>query len=244
MHYYQFNIGNYRRETHHLTVLEHGVYRMLLDTYYLEEKPLCADKAQLMRTHSIRSADEKEAFENVLSDFFRLTEAGYAHEDCEEKIAKYQEKSEKARQSASARWEKDANASRKQSKGTANQEPKNHKPKTKKPKEKTGADALNFSKWPDDPSPQVWADFKKYRDKKRAAITQTVIDGMAGELHTLNNNGWSVDASLAQMMTRGWQGLKAEWILKSTQGQSPPGSSNKTRDRSLIEDLTDRSWAT
>lgn len=130
MHYYQFNIGNYRRQTHHLSVLEHGVYRMLLDTYYLEEKPLCRDKAKLMRTHNIRTQEEKEAFENVISDFFRLTEHGYTHDTCEEKIAKYQQKSKKASQSAKARWGKDANALQPQSEGNANQEPltKNQEP--------------------------------------------------------------------------------------------------------------------
>lgn len=70
MHYYQFNIGDYRRRTGHLTPLEHGIYRILLDTYYLDEQPLCGDDAELMRTHSIRSPDEQQAYKNVIKDFF------------------------------------------------------------------------------------------------------------------------------------------------------------------------------
>lgn len=112
MHYYQFNIGNYRRQTHHLSLLEHGVYRSLLDTYYLSEEPLCADIAKLMRSHCIRTADEQKALENVLNDFFLLIDGYYIHSTCEEVIAKYQTKSEKARNSAKARWgaKNDANA--------------------------------------------------------------------------------------------------------------------------------------
>jgi uncharacterized protein YdaU (DUF1376 family) len=123
MHYYQFNIGNYRRETTHLSLLEHGIYRSLLDTYYLGEGPLCGDDAKLMRTHNIRTTDEEKAFKNVISDFFILQDGEYWHEDCQDRIAKYQNKSEKARQSARARWDGNANAMRTHSECNANQEP-------------------------------------------------------------------------------------------------------------------------
>ena len=131
MHYYQFNIGDYRRQTSHLTILEHGIYRSLLDTYYLTEKPLCADNAKLMRTHAIRTNEEKEAFNNVISDFFMLTDDGYTHKACEEVIAKYHEKSDKARNSANVRWGKDANAMRTHSERNADgMLTNNHKPIT------------------------------------------------------------------------------------------------------------------
>ena len=77
MHYYQHNIGDYRKDTSHLSLLEHGIYRQLLDSYYLDEVPLCNDLAKLMRSHSVRNADEQQALQNVLTDFFELTEEGY-----------------------------------------------------------------------------------------------------------------------------------------------------------------------
>lgn len=104
MHYYQHNIADYRKDTHHLSLLEHGIYRQLLDTYYLDESPLSADVAKLMRSHSVRNADEVQAFNNVLSDFFTLTESGYVHARCDREITAIYEKSDKARQSAKARW--------------------------------------------------------------------------------------------------------------------------------------------
>lgn len=109
MHYYQFNIGDYRKDTSHLSLLEHGIYRLLLDTYYLDEGPLCSDKAKLMRTHCIRSADEVQALENVLEDFFELTEDGYFHKKCDEELTKVYEKSAKARAAAEKRWDKKRN---------------------------------------------------------------------------------------------------------------------------------------
>lgn len=134
MHYYQFNIGDYRRRTAYLTPLEHGIYRILLDTYYLEEKPLCVNDATLMRTHNIRTPDEQEAFKNVINDFFELKEDGYHHAACNKEIAKYKEKSAKAAASAKARWDKKADAMRTHSEGNANHKPitNNHKPITKK----------------------------------------------------------------------------------------------------------------
>ena len=124
MHYYQHNIGDYRKDTGHLTLLEHGIYRQLLDTYYTEELPLTTDLNKLMRSHSVRNADEMQAFQNVLNDFFELTEKGYVHDRCNKELEKIYGKSEKARASANARWanrNKDinANAMQTQSEGNA-----------------------------------------------------------------------------------------------------------------------------
>jgi uncharacterized protein YdaU (DUF1376 family) len=139
MHYYSHNIADYRKDTSHLSFLEHGIYRQLLDSYYLDEMPLNADFSKLMRSHSIRTTDERSALENVLLDFFELTEKGYIHKRCDEVIAVYHGKSDKARQSANTRWQgskgkkgkSDANAMRTHSDGNAiGMLTNNHKPIT------------------------------------------------------------------------------------------------------------------
>ena len=136
MHYYQHNIGDYRRDTSHLSLVEHGIYRQLMDSYYLDEQPLCADLAKLMRSHSVRSADEQQSLKNVLADFFELTENGYIHKRCDEVIAEYHGKSDKARASAMARWankhkDVDANALPTQTERNAKgMLTNNHKPRT------------------------------------------------------------------------------------------------------------------
>jgi uncharacterized protein YdaU (DUF1376 family) len=139
MHYYPHNIADYRKDTAHLTLMEHGIYRQLLDSYYLDEVPLSNDLAKLMRSHSVRSAEEQQSLQNVLTDFFELTESGYIHKRCDSVIAQYHGKSDKARASAMARWTNkdkaskisDANALPTQSKGNANgMLTNNHKPIT------------------------------------------------------------------------------------------------------------------
>lgn len=107
MNYYRHNVGDYRRDTAHLSLLEHGIYRQLLDTYYLDEKPICLDLDRIMRSHCVRTADEEQALKNVLKDFFEVTEFGYVHKRCEEELQVIYAKSDKARQSAKARWAKE-----------------------------------------------------------------------------------------------------------------------------------------
>ena len=132
MHYYQFNIGDYRRDTAHLSHLEHGIYRSLIDTYMLEESPLSGDMKELERKHLIRTANEKKALRNVLKDFFKFENSMFLHSRCDEDIISYRDKSLKASKSAKKRWEKDANAVRTHSDGSANHKPltNNHKPIT------------------------------------------------------------------------------------------------------------------
>jgi len=140
MHYYSHNIGDYRRDTSHLSLLEHGIYRQMMDTYYLTEKPLPLDHAILMRTHCARTADEVRAVEHVLNDFFVHTEDGYIHKRCDIEIEAFHSKSVSARESAKARWdrvraEKEADAMRTHSEGNANHKPLtiNQEPEDQKP---------------------------------------------------------------------------------------------------------------
>lgn len=97
MHYYQHNIADYRKDTAHLTLLEHGIYRQLMDTYYLDEKPI--ETQSVIRRLSIKTEEEAKALNNVLNDFFTLSECGnfHAKKRCDEEIIKYQAKAESAR---------------------------------------------------------------------------------------------------------------------------------------------------
>lgn len=131
MHYYQHNIADYRKDTTHLTLLEHGCYHQLLDQYYLNEEPLPLDDNKLFRLLSARTQDEQDAIKSVLNDFFTKTEDGYIHRRCEAEIEQFHLKAEKASESAKRRWG-NANAMPTQCEGNANHKPLtiNHKPLT------------------------------------------------------------------------------------------------------------------
>lgn len=213
MHYYQHNIGDYRKDTSHLSLLEHGIYRQLLDSYYLDEKPLTKDLSKLMRTHSIRNTDEEQALKNVLNDFFELTDDGYIHARCDGEIAKYHLKSTKAKASANARWHGDANALRTQSKRNAN-----HKPITNNQYIDTGSPKGSLP-CPDDVDKLVWQDYLKIRKAKKSPITETALNGLRREAKKADIN---LNDALKVCCERGWIGFKADWYKPAIQKQELP----------------------
>lgn len=123
MHYYQFNIKDYQSHTGHLDDLEDLAYRRLLDWCYLHERPLPPDPAEVARL--IRMRSHTECITTVLREFFVKTKEGWVSDRVERELAAVNRKSEKARESAKARWNKglDANASETHTEGNATHNP-------------------------------------------------------------------------------------------------------------------------
>lgn len=94
MHYYKFNIADYRKDTGHLSTIEHGIYRQLIDWYYLDEQPIPEETQVVIRRLRL-GCDEVIFLQNVLSDFFVLGKTGYTHKRIEVEIKDYSEQAEK-----------------------------------------------------------------------------------------------------------------------------------------------------
>ena len=88
MHYYKFNIADYRKDTAHLTPMEHYIYRSLIDWYYLDELPIPKETESVIRRLSLDNPS-LGLLQNVLHDFFKLTETGYIHKRIDVEIAEY-----------------------------------------------------------------------------------------------------------------------------------------------------------
>lgn len=117
MNYYERHIGDYLKDTAHLSLLEHGVYTRLMDVYYTREGAIPAN--EVARLIGARSKDEREALAAVLAEFFVLADGSHRQDRCEREIERFQDKQRKARASADARWAKD----RSHSDGNANASP-------------------------------------------------------------------------------------------------------------------------
>lgn len=79
MNYYKRHIGDYARSTMHLTVLEHGVYCLLMDRYYDTEQPFTIAQARRF-VRAGTEAGVELAMQNVLCEFFELhDETGLYH---------------------------------------------------------------------------------------------------------------------------------------------------------------------
>lgn len=102
MNYYERHIGDYLKDTTHLSLLEHGVYTRLLDLYYTKEAPIARDQAA--RLIGARSTEELQALNAVLTEFFEDREGSLHQRRCDVEIAKFKDKQSKAKASANARW--------------------------------------------------------------------------------------------------------------------------------------------
>lgn len=124
MHYYQHNVGDYARDTSHLTVIEHGIYRLLLDWCYLNEKPIPTERA--MRVGRGYPAETQ----SVLSEFFTETPDGWEHGRVLREIEKYHRKAKSNRENGMKGGRPKANANPMGCDSPPNRNP-NQEPRTK-----------------------------------------------------------------------------------------------------------------
>ena len=105
MIFYAFDPDKHIARTAHLSPLADLFFRRMLDIYYIRECPLPKEISKCCQLVRARKAAEKLAVENVLSEFFELTDDGWLNKKCEKVIASYRKKSSKAKASANARWQ-------------------------------------------------------------------------------------------------------------------------------------------
>lgn len=109
--WYAFYPKDYEQKTAHLTIIQDGAYRRLLDRYYMSGVPLPANAELLYRICRAFDDAERAAIDFVLGEFFVLTPLGYTQERVEDELKKATNLSETRRKAANSRHTKgDANA--------------------------------------------------------------------------------------------------------------------------------------
>ncbi len=96
MNYYERHLGDYAKDTAHLSMLEHGAYNLLLDRYYGTEAGIPAE--QVYRVTRARTKDERAAVDAVLAEFFQLQDGAWTKGRCDEEIARAQTRISAARE--------------------------------------------------------------------------------------------------------------------------------------------------
>ena len=91
MNFYKHFIGDFQRDTGHLSLTERGAYRSLLDYLYATEKPLPTDMTQLCRMVGAVSKAERDAVKRVLVEFWNLEGEGWTNARALREIAKADE---------------------------------------------------------------------------------------------------------------------------------------------------------
>lgn len=113
--------GDYKRDTAHLSLAEHGAYALLMD-YYYSNGPIpvnggskqasfdisfdvSSDK-RLMRVCSAFDESEKQAVASVLEQFFTIKDGHYTNKKCDEVLKKRADISEKRSKAVNERERK------------------------------------------------------------------------------------------------------------------------------------------
>jgi uncharacterized protein YdaU (DUF1376 family) len=96
VNFYKRHIGDYLKDTAHLSLLEHGVYTRLLDVYYTRESGIPDEQAA--RLIGARARDEVAALKVVLGEFFELIDGTWIQQRCEREIRDASTKAEASRE--------------------------------------------------------------------------------------------------------------------------------------------------
>lgn len=201
MRYYPFHLGDYLSHTRHLNLMEDLAYRRMLDWYYLHEAPLVGTVHDVAR--AIGMIEQLAAVNAVLEEFFNEMAGRWVSLRCDEVIEKYHDQQRAGREGASLRWG---------TKKAPNSHPtgpavptNNQEPITKNQKQKKQIAA------PEGVDAQLWADWLALRKAKKAPVTPTVMRRLAEEAARA---GWPLPKVLAEMVTRNWQGFRADWVAR------------------------------
>ena len=218
MHYYQFNIADYRKDTVHLTRIEHSIYRDLIDWYYLEETPIPTETQVVMRRLRLGCETEATALKNVLQDFFSQESDGFHHKRIDFDIAEFRAQCEKNRSNGlkggrpkgkKTQWVTSGLPVVSQTDATANP---NHKPLTINHKPN------NKDIRPSDVSITIWDEYVKHRKAKKATISNTVIESLRTDATSV---GLTIEQAIQMQLKRGWTGFDPSWVTVSNH---PPGA--------------------
>ena len=77
---------------------------------------------------------------------------------------------------------------------------------------------------------------------KKAKMTQRIANALAKEFNKAYMLGFTIDQILDEWESRGWKSFKAEW-LKPDKAAHNNQDSNRTRDKTVQQQLSDKSWA-
>jgi uncharacterized protein YdaU (DUF1376 family) len=214
MHYYPFNIGDYKSHTSHLDLMENLAYRLLLDLYYLHERPLSACTTTVARQIGMREHEEK--VQSVLQEFFVLGETGWSNIRADREIKQFHGKKEQASRAGKASAERKSNGrstdvqrefngrsteSQRTFNQTETETETETKTETKKKQSKVNT--------PPNVSDETWSSFVAQRKLAKATLTQTVVNSIQREA---DKAGWSLEQALSETVIRGWRSFKADWV--------------------------------
>lgn len=234
MNYYRHHIGDYLRDTAHLSLVEDGAYRRLLDLYYMTESAIADNIPSICRRIRAHSDAEIRAVETVLNEFFVLVDGAWSQKRADHEIEVAQAAIERARTNGKAggRPKKTAAVNHENPEET---QPvisglAKHNPEESSPSSilhplvtnvtKVGRRAFDpIDSCPPEINPVAWSDWVSHRRSRRKAISES---GARGQWKVLSSLTYEQQAACIESSIRNdYQGLFPEKFSHET---NRPGS--------------------
>lgn len=193
MNYYKRHIGDYAKKAGHLSVLEHGVYTLLLDSYYDREQ--APTRAEALRQARARTPEEVAAVDAVLSDFFVLDGDRYTQSRVEEEFVKAEEQAKKNEENGK--------------KGGRPRKPKGNR------KETQPVSVANPSESEKNPNPLIHQSTNPLTGESKATVPATQAQDAEG----LFPKAWAWYPKRAGSNSRA--DALAQWLARSKAGEHP-----------------------
>lgn len=217
MNYYEKHLGDYARDTGHLSQAEHGAYNLLLDRYYATEQGI--PEGIVYPVARATKPAERAVVDRVLAQFFRLKNGRWLHGRVEEEIAKVHAKSQKARDAAAKRWHSDGNANASPEHGVGICE--SHPLQSPDTSNQTPSTEKRARKRAEDFTPPGWVPSKEWGEflesRKKHPPTVRAKELLVIELGKLRDTGNDPAKVLEQSTRNGWRDL---FPLRSGNGGS------------------------
>jgi len=239
MFYFKFHIGDYRRETQHLTLLEHGVYMTLMSTYYTSEQPLPKDERQLLRLAGARTNEEKQAVLDIVNEFFIPTETHWVHSRIDFELSEYQSKADANRQNGKKGGRPKKNAPQKPNNNPSGFDSLENKTQVDSENKPNNNPDITLTNKPinlltnkpiikdigesDKPTRFMFnkelvnlgcdkdlvTEYMAHRKAKKASNSKIAFDGLIREQQ---KSGLDLNAVMRICIERGWRGFEADWL--------------------------------
>lgn len=244
--WYAHNIEKYERKTAHLTMVQHGAYRLMMDHYYKTAAPLPAKLEQVHRICRAVAEDEQATVSAVLSEFFELKSDGWHNKQADEELAKMAEISGKRRKAAKTGHECRAKARKKSPPKLDANAPANAPTSNTEhisslrsdiiaePPKQQSAPVLGKNLLPDWLPVEQWAEFVQMRQRIRAPLAPGGIKKIIAKLTKFRAAGEDIAAVLDESIEKSYRGV---FPVKQSGGRNG-GRENKPAQQSSLSAIS------
>lgn len=224
--WYSFYPADYARDTGHLSMLEHGAYRLLMDHYYSTGEPLSTDVERLLRLCRATVDAERAAIRFVLNEFFVLGDDGYHHLRIDLELIKAAEKAAKCSEagltSAAKRQQSTQQNCNGRTNGRSTDGPTKRQPSQSQSHTSSVPSDVALPVWMAPEVEDAWKGWLEMRKRIKAPLTDRALRLALKELEDLREKGHDPTAMIDTATLKNWKSFYAPKDQANDQSSRTP----------------------